>query len=455
MKRRDFLQNTLFGSAATLGAGLGLHNLASSQSQSGGYKAVVLLFLNGGNDGNDIIVPTDGAFKDYQKARPSIALGSDSLTPFAGTLMNHRMGLNSALSPLMPLFQQKRLSFLVNAGPLVQPTTVADVLNRRAKLPPFLYSHPEQVQIVMGWTGDEDPSGWAGRGIEGMPNYKSFKAPLMALDGQGATLVTGQKSRYMAANSNFSRNLGEANLLDSNNSMTRAIESLTRLQSDNQVQAEYARTFRASFLDAVELAKVDQVTPQPAGNFANTDIGRKMKFLARSMNYYRTAGASRQVFSAQWGSFDTHTNQRGAATNGSQGGQDSQLAELAAALTAFDDSIKAAGMDQEVVVLVASEFGRTLDPASGLGSDHAWGNHWWAMGGPVQGGQMLGHHFPSLVLRGADDADPGGRGYWVPQIASDQVAGELLTWLGLPQDKLVQVLPNLANFSNRKVGFLA
>jgi uncharacterized protein (DUF1501 family) len=173
------------------------------------------------------------------------------------------------------------------------------------------------------------------------------------------------------------------------------------------------------------------------------------------MNYYRTAGASRQVFSVQWGSFDTHTNQRGAATNGSQGGQDSQLAELAAALTAFDESIKAAGMDQEVVVLVASEFGRTLDPASGLGSDHAWGSHWWAMGGPVQGGQMLGHHFPSLVLRGVDDGDPGGRGYWVPQIASDQVAGELLTWLGLPQDKLVQVLPNLANFSNRKVGFLA
>jgi len=106
-------------------------------------------------------------------------------------------------------------------------------------------------------------------------------------------------------------------------------------------------------------------------------------------------------------------------------------------------------------VLVASEFGRTLDPASGGGSDHAWGSHWWAMGGPVQGGQMLGHHFPSLVLRGADDGDPGGRGYWVPQIAGDQVAGELLTWLGLPQDKLVQVLPNLANFTNRKLGFLA
>jgi hypothetical protein len=141
--------------------------------------------------------------------------------------------------------------------------------------------------------------------------------------------------------------------------------------------------------------------------------------------------------------------------NGGQGGQDGQLAELAAALTAFDDSIKAAGMDQEVVVLVASEFGRTLDPASGGGSDHAWGSHWWAMGGPVLGGQMLGHHFPSLVLRGADDGDPGGRGYWVPQIASDQVAGELLTWLGLPQDKLVQVLPNLANFTNRKLGFLA
>ncbi|MBD8049694.1 DUF1501 domain-containing protein [Limnohabitans radicicola] len=455
MKRRNFLKSTLAGSAITLGAGLSLTELANSQSQPSGYKAVVMIFLNGGNDGNDIIVPTDGAFKDYQKARPSIALGSGDLTAFAGSYMGHSMGINNALSPLMPLFQQKRLAFLINAGTLVQPTSVSDVLNGRAKLPPFLFSHPEQVQTVMGWTGDEDQSGWGGRGIEAMAGYKSFKAPLMALDSSGSTLVTGQKSRFVAANSNFSRNLGEANLLDNTNPWTRTIESLTRLQSENQAQAEYARTFRASFLDGVELAKVDQVTPQPSGNFANTDIGKKLKFLARTMHYFRTAGASRQVFSVQWGGFDTHTNQRGATTNSGSQTQDTQLAELAAALTAFDDSIKAAGMDQEVVVLVASEFGRTLDPASGGGSDHAWGSHWWVIGGPVQGGQMLGQHFPSLVLRGVDDGDPGGRGYWVPQISSDQVAGELLTWLGVPQEKLLTVLPNLANFSTRKVGFIA
>jgi len=103
---------------------------------------------------------------------------------------------------------------------------------------------------------------------------------------------------------------------------------------------------------------------------------------------------------------------------------------------------------------VTSEFSRTLDPASGFGSDHAWGGHWMVMGGRVNGGRMYGEKFPSLVLGGVDDVHEQKRGYWLPQISSDQVAADLLTWLGLPAEKLPVVMPNLANFTSKTVGFM-
>jgi uncharacterized protein (DUF1501 family) len=154
----------------------------------------------------------------------------------------------------------------------------------------------------------------------------------------------------------------------------------------------------------------------------------------------------------QWGSFDTHTNQRGLSATPL--GQDTQLADLAEALVSFQAALDQTGMANEVALLVTSEFGRTLDEASGLGSDHAWGNHWLVMGNAIKGGQMYGSKFPSLVLGGVDDAHPQKRGYWVPQISSDQVAADFLTWLGLSPTSLNTVLPNLSNFSNKTAGFM-
>jgi uncharacterized protein (DUF1501 family) len=135
-------------------------------------------------------------------------------------------------------------------------------------------------------------------------------------------------------------------------------------------------------------------------------------------------------------------------------GQDPQLAQLSKALVAFDESLRSAGLSNEVAVLVTSEFGRTLDPAAGYGSDHAWGSHWMVMGNMVSGNKIYGQNFPRLILGGVDDAHDGRRGYWVPQFSSDQVAADLLLWLGMPQDKLTTVMPNLVNFSQKTVGFM-
>ena len=151
----------------------------------------------------------------------------------------------------------------------------------------------------------------------------------------------------------------------------------------------------------------------------------------------------------QWGSFDTHAAQRGTGPTS----QDAQLAVLAKALAAFDSANQASGLDQNVVSLMMTDFGRTLRQASGGGSDHAWGNHWFAMGGPVRGGQVLGT-FPSLTLGGPDDSDPNKGGRFVPTTSTDQVGAAAMQWLGLPADQLEAVFPNLANFSQKTIALL-
>ena len=452
--RRDFLKKISMAAGAGVGVGAGLYSLDSFSAGLTGFKALVVIHLSGGNDANDLIVPMDGAYSDYTKSRPSIAVSKAALSQLSGTHLGHTMGLNSAMSPLLSSFNSGRLAFVVNAGALVKPTTATEVLNGKATLPPFLYSHPEQSQYLQGWMGDEDPSGWAGRGMEALAGNAAFKAPLISVRTSNNTLVLGQKSRVVNADTGNSRYLGSADLTNPNNRWTQILESLTRLQSPTAVEAEYARTFRGAFLDTRELAIASRSATEPAATFKDTEIGRRLRFFAQTLPYYKASGSTRQVYFTEWGQFDTHANQRNTNNTSGKEDQDTQLMQLADAMAAFDQAMMAAGMSNEVAMFVTSEFNRTLDPAAGNGSDHAWGGHWMVMGGRVNGAKMYGNKFPSLVLGGVDDAHTGKRGYWVPQYSSDQVAADLLMWLGLPESKLTEVMPNLKNFAQKNVGFM-
>jgi uncharacterized protein (DUF1501 family) len=452
--RRDFLKKISMAAGAGVGVGAGLYSLDSFSAGLTGFKALVVIHLGGGNDANDMIVPMDGAYSDYTKSRPSIAVSKAALSQLSGTHLGHTMGLNSAMSPLLSSFNSGRLAFVVNAGALIKPTTAAEVLNGKAVLPPFLYSHPEQTQYLQGWMGDEDPSGWAGRAMEAIAGNSVLKAPLISVRTSNNTLVLGQKSRVVNADTGNSRYLGSADLTNPNNRWTQILESLTRLQSPTAVEAEYARTFRGAFLDTRELAIASRSATEPAATFKDTEIGRRLRFFAQTLPYYKASGSTRQVYFTEWGQFDTHANQRNTDNSSGKEDQDTQLMQLADAMAAFDQAMMAAGMSNEVAVFVTSEFNRTLDPAAGNGSDHAWGGHWMVMGGRVNGAKMYGDKFPSLVLGGVDDAHNGKRGYWVPQFSSDQVAADLLMWLGLPENKLTEVMPNLKNFTKKNVGFM-
>lgn len=452
MKRRTFLRagTTVPLAAGTAGAGLlGALGVAPGLAAASDYRALVCVFLNGGNDGNNLLVPTDGAYADYSRARFDLALARDSLAALNGTSAGHSFGVHPALSPLAGLYNQRRLAFIANAGPLLRPTTAAQVLNHSAALPPFLLSHSDQVAMVQGWGGDEDGSGWAGRAMELLP--ANLRQPLGAVTmDSNRTLVLGRNSRVAFMAPGGARYWGYADLAKPSSYWTQSLNRMAQWQFANQYEAEYSSTFGAAVTESTLITQAFLQAQEPQASFDSDPLATSLRSLASVMPAFKSMGYKRQVFLINWGSFDTHTGQRGSGKDT----QDTQLAMVARALAAFDQANRAAGLDLDVTTLMMSDFGRTLKPASGGGSDHSWGNNWFAMGGAVAGGQVFGQ-LPSMVLGGADDFDRAGEGRFVPTTSTDQVGATLMQWMGLPAASLGEVFPNLAHFSQKTLGFMS
>jgi uncharacterized protein (DUF1501 family) len=449
INRRNFLQHA---GAVSL-AGLGVTLAGIRDVQAADYKALVVVFLSGGFDGNNVLIPVDGAYSDYAKARPVLALPKDSLVTLSGSHIGHKFALSPANRALARLFEQKRLAVVANAGALVQPTTIDQIRNNTAKLPPFMGSHTEQEQWIQGWMGDEDLSGWGGRALDALPAEMKLRQPLVAM-ARDYTAVVANSTGLSLADSNGGANWGRARLDQADDMYRQRIEWASRLQSTNTYDYEFTRSLRAAYLDTVEFAKGQAAGPEPVGMFPDSQIGRDMRYLAKHLPYSKQAGARRQVYLVQDGGYDTHTGQLSTDTNNP--GLETRLADVSNAISAFDASIQAAGLNNDVITVVMSEFGRTLDPAAGEGSDHAWGNHWFAMGGPVKGGMVYGNTFPTLQTGGPDDASLYNpkRGQWIPQFSSDQFMSDIVRWLGLTPAQALAIMPNLANFSAKTIGYL-
>jgi uncharacterized protein (DUF1501 family) len=421
-----------------------------SQVQAADYKALLVMYLAGGHDGNNMLIPVDGLYTSYQKARPTMAFAKSALTALPGKHIDHQLALSPALQPLATLFEQQRLAIVANVGALVEPTTVAAVRDGKAKVPPFLGSHFDQQQWVQGWMGDEDQSGWGGRAMDRMPPELKTFHPLIATTSD-FTAVVGLTTPLAVA-SNFSSNWGFVNLLASDES-TRTLDWMSRLQSTNSFEAEFARTLRTRQLDAVEFARSQEKPVAASLAFPDTQLGRNMKFALNHMLYSRSKGARRQIYLVQDGGYDTHTGQD---ATGDPPGLEKLFNGVTTNLVDWDKATRESGLDGQVLTIVISEFGRTLDLAAGQGTDHAWGNHWMALGGGVRGGQVYGSAFPSMVVGGPDDVSPSfrPRGEWLPQFSTDQFMADALLWLGLPPGELVATMPNLQNFTKRSIGFI-
>lgn len=446
MNRREWLRRA--GRWPLLGMAGGLLGGPGAVS-AGDYRALVVVHLVGGNDGCNCLVPIDAAYDDYARARGELALSRDSLLALDGPTGSHRLGLHPALAPLATLYARGRLAWLANVGPLEVPATARQVIEGSVAVPPMLMSHTDQQAIQQGWDGGEDTSGWAGRALELLP--PSLRHPLAAasFDSQ-RTLVLGRHTpvSWIGVDPAALRTWGRADLSRPEQVATQVLQGWTQPGSDNAYRAEYARTLQREMADAAELARAAALGPVPRADFGPGVVAAPLRALAQLLPAFAGLGYRRQVFLVSVGGFDTHAAQRGSEFRS----QDTQLDLLARALAAFDAANVAAGLDAQVATLVISDFGRTLRPTAG-GSDHAWGNHWFAFGGPVAGRQVIGR-IPQLVLGGADDADPDGGGRMVPTLATDQVAAAMMSWMGLEADSLPQVFPRLSRFDPGPLGLL-
>jgi uncharacterized protein (DUF1501 family) len=448
MNRRNFLSKTIPLPLGLVGAGLTGLTLSTDtiSSSFADYKALVIVFLNGGNDGNNVLVPTDSAYLDYANIRGNLALSKNELLSLKGTSIGHSFGIHPALPDLANIYNRNRLAFISNVGPLIKPVNAKDVRNGNVEVPSFLYSHTDQTDIQLGWQCGVDQSGWAGRAIDLLP----FKGPITGVSlSHRKTLVTGNTYSPAFAEKNGNGKWGQdADLTNDSNQYTQILKSISRISNQNIYSQQYAVDMQASIEQSSLLAKAYALGAESSVNFSGDELSNSLKYLSRILPILKSSSNQRQVFYVEFGEFDTHSGQRGLSSNLSQ---DSQLIAVNNALASFDNALISAGISQNVTTLVMSEFSRTLKPAAGNGSDHAWGNHWWLFGDAVSGGKVYGD-FPSLVLNGVNDADPNGNGRFAPTTATDQVASTLLKWLDISSGTINNALPNLKNFNNLDLG---
>jgi uncharacterized protein (DUF1501 family) len=456
ISRRHFLRQAACAAVGTTSLASTIWNLrainaatAQALSSSSEFRALVCLFLYGGNDANNMIVPTDnGTYAVYSAARGPLALAQKSLLPLTlGTpdSQGRTFGLHPKMPELQSLFNNdKALAIVANVGTLVEPITAAQYLNGTAVLPPQLFSHAnQQVEWQTGWADGPNTSGWGGRLADLLTSFNDANTISMSISlaGSNTFQVGNQVSEYQVSNQ------GPLSLVGFNGwsgqIRYQAVQDLLNLPQQNLFEAEFANiTNRVIVNNGVlktALAGATINTPFPA----NSDLSNQLRMIAKIIAVRQALGMRRQIFFCSVQGFDTHGDelQRQAPL----------LAELSQCMNAFYQATKELGVSDRVTLFTASDFGRTFQ-ANSSGSDHAWGSHAFVLGGSVAGGNLYGT-YPTIMLGGPDDV--GKQGRWVPTTAVDQYSATLAQWYGVssPTD-LGTILPNIGNFDTADLGFM-
>ena len=454
MKRRQFLKATGGIGLAGLGAWSDLERMLAAASlertkaPGEDYRALVCLFLFGGNDGNNMVVPTSPAeYTQYAAGRTgALALAQASLLPLTTSNTPGRtFGLHASMPGLQGLFNRGKAAIVANVGPLLAPTTREDFRARRVPVPPDLYSHSDQQAQWQSSVSDGAPrSGWGGRLADLMKtaNAANESSTLISVSGNnlfgvGTTMSSFKVSPGNSFGLDFYR--GEA----STDPVSRAIASLLAAPSGNLFEGAWNDVIGRALENQRVLASALAAAPPFTTAFPQTGIAAQMQMIARLVSVRAALGLKRQVFFCSLGGFDTHGEEQ-------LGRQGELLAEVSGAMTAFYEATVELGCADLVTAFTASDFNRTF-PSNGRGSDHAWGSHHWVVGGAVRGGAMYGA-FPTLVSGGPDDT--GSQGLWIPTTSVDQYAATLAAWFGVGTG-LSTVFPNLGRFASPSVGFMA
>jgi uncharacterized protein (DUF1501 family) len=435
------------GSVGALGA---LGKFGEMNALAGGtdYKALVCIFLAGGNDGHNTVIPIATAKQNYslyQQGRQTLALAQGSLLPIANG--GDMYGLHPNLPEIAALYNGGNAAIVANAGMLVKPITQADYLTgNSAVLPGQLFSHSDQSnQWQTAIPNGAAAAGWGGMIADNVASYNSGAtfAPVTSTGGCGL-FCTGVQTAPATVPPT-----GAAVLAGAGGSRAGAFQQLLSFSNGLQlVQAANGTLSRGvSYSQALTAALA---TATINTTFPNSELGNQLLTVAKIMKVQQLLGINRQVFFCQLGGFDTHGTQLSI--------QQQLLTDLSQSVSQFyAATTQELGIGNKVVTFTASEFGRTLQPNGNAGTDHAWGGHHFVIsqgagsGGSLVGGKFFGT-YPSLALGGPDDANT--RGTLIPTTSVEQYAATMAAWFGVPAGNMNAVFPYLANFPVQNLGFL-
>ena len=460
LARRAFLRRLghlgIAGTAAPWAINLAAMGEAAAFTANDGYKALVCIFLYGGNDNGNTLIPYDSAgHAEYVQARGTLAIARASLGATAltgnGLPAGREYALAPTLAPLKGLFDRRQLAVQLNVGPLRQPTTLAQYQARSVPLPPKLFSHNDQQSVwqsslaegsVTGWGGNLGDLALSSNGGNGLFTCMSVTGNAVFLSGDQALAYQIGPGGAVAING-VTRDDGMYNQQACRQALQTLITQGRTHVLENELNRVVARSISSHATLAGALAgsdgQFDALLPTTAERPAT--LNGQLKMVARLIAARNQLGLKRQVFLVSLGGFDTHDN---LMTN-----HPKLLEQVAHAMAGFQGALDAMGVGPQVTTFTASDFGRTMT-SNGDGSDHGWGSHHLVMGGAMKGGAFYGTA-PTALLKGPEDV---GQGRLLPSTSVDQYAATLARWFGVNDGEMREVAPSIGNFDQKNLGFL-
>jgi uncharacterized protein (DUF1501 family) len=467
--RRDFLRKASCAAVGTWAVtsmlrDLRFINAAMAQGTITDYKALVCVFLAGGNDSNNLIVPAgDTEYQNYAAIRQNLALPQSSLLPI--TPINndgHTYGLHPSCTGLQTLFAENKLAVLFNTGTLVYPITRAQYQAGSVAKPPQLFSHADQVTQWQTSIPDQPPlTGWGGRCADLLDTLNTSNGGKISLTvtlaGANTFEVGNIVSQYSVSTT------GAVSLTGVTGPRLQAVKDILGLNYPNMQEQAYA-TVAAHSINTADVLNT-AIAPTASATywtvpFPNTTLGNQLKMVARLIAARSAMNMKRQIFFVSVSGYDTHTGQVGNAANPNDttvGGHANLIGELSQSLFAFQRAMEQlaaqagedAALPSKVTAFTASDFGRTF-PTNGQGSDHGWGSHHIIVGGGVNGRRTFGI-LPALTVNGPDDT---GLGRWIPTTSVDEYSATLAKWFGVGSSDMATVFPNIGRFAHPDLGFM-
>jgi uncharacterized protein (DUF1501 family) len=452
--RRAFMKRASALSVAGVAGPLAMNLAALSEAAAAtatDYKALVCVFLYGGNDNGNTLIPYDQTNYDlYNKLRPTLAyartaLDATVLNPSVALSGGQQFSLAPELAPLLPIFNDGHMATLLNVGTLIQPTTKQQYLAKTVPLPSKLFSHNDQQSEWQSSAPEGATSGWGGRmGDLFQSGNGSSTFTCVNVSGNAVYLSGESAVQYQVTSSGSIALKALKAPLFGSAACSKALQALVTQQRGHILEAEYNRVMARSIdANALLSASLQPATAITTAFPATNTLGDQLKLVARMIASANELKVKRQVFFVSLGGFDTH--------DGLLTVHPGLLTKVSEALSAFYNATVELGVSQQVTAFTASDFGRTLS-GNNDGSDHGWGSSHFVVGGAVKGQRIYGTP-PAIASNGPDDV---GQGRMIPTTGVDQYAATLARWFGVSDTDLLTVLPNLKNFdvSARNLGFV-